>query len=523
MATDKIFGAQEIMDILKKAAIDANHDSFRCKISRRENQAQLGDFIASFDGCTLEHLNNPETWLPILFGGGWYSIALAHSGKPGDNLGGHLKFSYPPSNSMQVKRPSGLEIAEIMSQPSWAGPTVLKWPIPEALMKGTQTFTVGDPLPTVAVAAVKKETNTLPVVNETSAILAQAAAATQPNSVERLEVSRLSQANELLSREKNEIAQMRMQMEQESFRNEMKLMLSANKPSSGGSGGMMEVVGVLTPILLKFMDSKAEGDRFALQMQIDAANRQAEFMKSMMAKPATVDPMIEKLVEKIDKMSDKKDDMGHMKMVGEMMTMMASTSMQLIQSQAELVAASQPEQESPQFKLAGKALEALSAVFGKVGPATAAVIDDSPVPPQQALPEGIPEGIPEKPKYTQLELLERSLKRKDAKEKVLERFAKAMASNKFKAFVRTQYKNDLLALIQDRLGPWAMTGEGNLTYLQETCTYVFEEATKQGILRVKKAAVAATEETNTETNGVDESHPVSQENTIPAAQATVTA
>lgn len=517
---DKIYGQQEIMEVLRKTVAEKGSDSFRAKISRKENQSQMPNPLASFDGCTLEHLSNTETWLPVAFGGGWYSITLAHSSSPGDNIAGPLSFSYPPSSSFPVKKPSPREIVEIMAQP-WAGPNQLKFPIPDWLMsvKG-QTYTIDDPIPPLKKETPVTATPSSPVVNEAATILSQHAASTS-SSNERLEISRLSQVNEMLSREKHEIERQRMQMEQESFRNEMKQMLSSASRPSGGGGGIQETIATMTPLILAFMKSKDENDKFVMQMQIETANRQAEFMKSMMTKPPS-DPLIERLVEKIDKMTEKKDDMGQMKMVAEMMGTMAQTSMSMIQAQAELVAASQPEQESPQFKLAGKALEALTAVFGKAGQAvSSAVIDDTPV--QAALPdglEGIPEQVTEKPKFSQMELLERSLKRKDAKEKVLERFVKAMGSKKFKDMVRTQYRNDLLALIQDRLGPWAMSGDGNLQYLQETCGFVFEEATKLGVLRVKKPAAQAAG--TPEKNGVSEEHPVSQENIIPQNQ-TVTA
>lgn len=485
MATDKIYSQAEIVEAIKSKAAALNLDSFRVRINRKPAPHLPPDILATFDEVTVAHLMSPEVWLLELFGGGSFELSVAHASDPNSHLPGPLKCTYDTGN-FPVKRPTYVDVINATSQTTWLGPLKLIFPRPPAAPPGivTQTITPGVGVTKITAGESQQPvtlSNTNSVGGAAVGPLAQVMGTTT-NPVERHEAGRLMQVSESLEKKERELFEKQIELKMESMR-----------PATTGPD-MMAVVTAVTPLVLQFLQSKQQMETMMFNAQQESAKQQMAMMQMMMA-PKPMDPELRLLLEA----ATKKDDNAQLKGMAEMMGTMANVSMQIIQTNAEMMAASQPQQESPAYALARQALVALSGMMGsaKVTMAPPAVADGA-----SALPEAAPvEGEAGPRKYSQLELLERALRKRAPKEEVAERFVKAMKSKKFITFVHGQYKGNFLNLVQDRLGMWAAETSENLEYLQEVIPFIWEAADKAGLVPKQPAptATAATAATAAET------------------------
>lgn len=469
MATDKIWTQGEITDAIKSKAQSSNLDSFRVRINRKSAPHLQPDILATFDEVTTAHLLGPELWLLELFGGGAFELTASHTTDPNSALPGPLKFTYDPSN-FPLKKPNYEQVVMTLSQSVWLGPTKLIFPRPPSAPPGIVTQTIVPGVGVTQITAGEKQFQT--TLSNTNTVGGAAVApltavmGSTTNPVERQEASRLMQVSESLERRDRELFEKQIEMKMESLR-----------PAQASAGpGVMEIMTAVTPLVLQFLQSKQQMETMMFQAQQESTKQQMAMMQLMMA-PKPMDPELRILLEH----ATKKDDGSQLKGMAEMMGTMANVSMQIIQTNAEMMAASQPQQESPAYKLARQALVSLSAIMGNSKAQLLPDVEGEEM--QQALPESVPmQGAPIQQfgprKYSQLELLERALKRKDSKEVVAERFVKALKSKKFIAFVHAQYKGNFLNLVQDRLGAWAAEEAENLEYLQAVIPFIWEAADK---------------------------------------------
>lgn len=466
---DKIYSETEIIDALKSKAV-ATTDSFRVKVNRRQAPHLPPELLATFDGVNVSSILEPELWALELFGGGAFEFTMAHASDVNSFMPGPKKATFDTTN-YPPRKPSYAEVVAACSQTSWVGPTQIIYPRPTSIGPGIAATTVA-PGHGITQLTIDGKNQALPANLSTTSVGGNAMAplqqtmATSTNPIEQREAGRLMQVSENLARTERDLMEQRLSLQIEKAR-----------PSDTRGPGIGEMLTSMTPLLLAFLDQKSKTDAMLFQAQQDAATRQLEMMRLMMMKPA-IDPEMKALLEKA---SEKKDDFGQMKGMAEMMGTMANVSMQIIQSNAELMAASQPQQESPAYKLARQAMVALSAIMGKT---QVQMLPDNdgevPALPAQAAAAPAPEG--EKQKFSQLELLERSIRRLDDKDLVAERFLKTLKSPKFKAFIHQQYQGNFLRLVEDRLGVWAAEKDENLTYLQEVIPYIWGRAGEVGLI-----------------------------------------
>lgn len=475
MATDKIYSQPEILEALKQKAGATNLDSFRVRVSRKLAPHLAPTYLATFDEVRIEQLVSPELWLLEMFGGGAFEFICSHMQDPNGGLPGPLKYSFDVAQ-WPLKNPDYNAMVQIISQTNWMGPVKILYPRPPSASNIPGNI-VTTALPPAAMAPPPVNLSTVgnPVLNN----IATGASST----AERQEAMRLQQVAEQLERQerKNLKDELSLQIERATAR---------TAPQAPTGPSMVEILTAAAPLITGFMQQKqqmemmmfkAQQDSAALQLQMaqESAKQQMALMQMLLNKP-------------------EKDDFGQMKMVAELMGTMTNTTMQVIQSNAEMMNASAPQQEPPSYKLARQAMVALSAIMAKT-PAT--VLPDNEEQEQQALPPGQQpqqDEVPQKQKFSQLELLERSIMRHDSHEKVVARFLKALKSRKFVQFVQTNYGGNFVAMANARLGPWAAESDENMTYAQALIPALLAAGEKAGLVTAaapKPPAVEAKAET----------------------------
>jgi hypothetical protein len=101
-----------------KAAEKSN--SFKVKVHRRIGLAAPLQHIASLEEATVEHLANPEQWLPALCGGGpIFTLAVCHASETVPNI------TFNPPNLSGAPRDID---PNIVKDPAWKGPTSIIYP-----------------------------------------------------------------------------------------------------------------------------------------------------------------------------------------------------------------------------------------------------------------------------------------------------------------------------------------------------------------------------------------------------------
>lgn len=479
---DKIWSQNEILEAVKSKAASLNLDLFRARISRKAAVHLAPDILATFDDFNINHLTAPELWLPELFGGGIYEIALSHSSDINVQIAAPYRITYA-QESFPMRKPTYDDYINVMKQPEWQGPTKMIFPRPPNAPAGTVTTKVtpgGE-------ATVNGSTTT--VGGPATPDLTKMQAASNPPEV-RQEANRLMQVQENLMKQERELSDKKTELQFQTLRSE--LLVAQPRAVEQGPNRLLETITALAPFAIQFMTMQKESTERAIALQKEANDRHFAAQEAATARHLDLMKMV--MTQKPEK-----DDIGQIKAMGEMMGTMANVSMQVIQSQAEMMAASQPQQESPAYKLARQAMVALS---GLMGSTKAVMLPDDESQPQ--LPPGTPGQNGEPPKYSQLELLERAILRKDPKEKVALRFEKALKSKKFMQVLRVEFGGNFLKLVEARVGLWAAEDESNLTYLQEIFPFIWAHA--QGLGLVPPAVPVATKPAEPETVVADHEH-----------------
>lgn len=99
---------------------------FEVNLNRRTQQG-VNQTIASLSAATLEQINDPMRWVPMLCGGGEYIINVRHPSVTG-RIGGPLGFNAPTDGpGMQPHPPNPL----VTLRPDWQGPKLNTPAMPE--------------------------------------------------------------------------------------------------------------------------------------------------------------------------------------------------------------------------------------------------------------------------------------------------------------------------------------------------------------------------------------------------------
>lgn len=456
-----IYTEQETMQILRDAQ-NKDGNAFRVKIWHKSAPNFQEHLAANFSGVTLEQVETWDEWVPRLFNGcpGLWSMQVSHGTQPAHQYGGPLKFSVdgPPG-----KKPV-LDFKMLQAE-EYSGPRDLKYPFQNEAQKKSET---------------NSETPSLPnnqVGNQ--AMRESADIAGKTSGADKAEAIRLQQIALELQRQEKYLEEQRQNMKLA----EMEARLKAQYAPPAQQTGQPDA----TVMLLMEMLKQQKEDARAAQAQ------QAMLLERLFSRP-TVDPVVEKLIEKVEKLADKEKDPGQ-KHVIELIGTVAQMSSQMIASQAELMSSMNGAPESPGFKLAQQGLMVLQGILSSQAgqPQLALNPGEAQGAPQQFAglpPEATPAPV-EKPKLTRVEALVRCLYRKDSPEEVYKRFKKCTKDEEF-LHILGKHQGNWNAVAQELLGPWLFQ---NIAYVQPTLLRVMELAQADGIMkRAEPSPAAATVE-----------------------------
>lgn len=105
------------------AAFAEKRDLFSIKVMRRRGNGAQPEILATFDGGKAAHLGSPETWLPLLAGGGSFTIHATHDTEPMKYIGSGIQVLIDGTPPRKVD----LNAAK---RPDWNGPSDMTYPLP---------------------------------------------------------------------------------------------------------------------------------------------------------------------------------------------------------------------------------------------------------------------------------------------------------------------------------------------------------------------------------------------------------
>jgi len=103
--------------------VNSKGDRLRVRVMRKKAGGGL-DAVAIFEDAKIEHIITPETWLGTLAGGGSYFLGIFHMDEPAKQIGGMIEHG--------VDGPLGSPNWNVINSVAWSGPTSLFWPDPKA-------------------------------------------------------------------------------------------------------------------------------------------------------------------------------------------------------------------------------------------------------------------------------------------------------------------------------------------------------------------------------------------------------
>lgn len=388
--TNKNPTIEEVLAVISKTAKDTGVDDFRVRVQRRRTAGGMPEQVLTMDGALAEHFSSPETWLPRIAGGGLFIVSAYHVSNVANVVGG----PYPVQVDGQSRDPD----PAVVEEPGWKGPRICVFPKPASKSNPTTPQIMTIPGGTDATPR-----NVAPVPpgegrpNVENAIAAQFA-----DVVRREQALFARQAQVEIEAAKREAAgsveRVERKLEDERRRNEeerrrleedRRRIAAEPKVEAKSDDKLEKVLTVLGPLALEFLKSDREFKQQALQLQLQAAERQAaataaataEQSKQMAAvlasianKPA-IDPQLFSLLTKEDSSAKVLSNMS------ELFATQASTTMNVLNSMVEMgLAGNQREPEEPQaLKLVREGVKAFVTFSGNAARAVQP-------PPQQPRP-----------------------------------------------------------------------------------------------------------------------------------------
>lgn len=272
MATPQQYQPEDTMNLIQERA-KVSGDRFRIHVFRRNPQTGVSAQVAGLDAATIDHIADHSRWLPMLLGGGEYTMQVFHSSdQSSQRIGGALPAVYDSKPGSSYGPPKAGADINAMRSDSWTGPAILTTPPPAT------------PEPTPILGATPKGVvfvagNGLPPAGAT----AQAQNPPQPYvdwfAQQQADITkREREVNEALARQQKEMAtkeaelrriesetRLRSEMAQQTndLKNTLAAMASRLDTPRAPDTGMKDVLGALAPLAAQFIQSNND---FRLQM-----------------------------------------------------------------------------------------------------------------------------------------------------------------------------------------------------------------------------------------------------------------
>jgi hypothetical protein len=263
---------EETVSLLNEKAKQGSGDKFVVKVNRRGGMSGLLEHIATLSEATVEHIANPEMWLPQLCGGGEFSLRVSHMDSPSAPVGGYLTFKFPGERFTSPR-------TQAVGTSTWAGPALLMFPArtPSGLPDGgpaqipgvpaPPTFTSGYGMPQPQLGQQPQMTPQQPVFNYDPALEAK---------------------RELLARQERELVEAKSKAEREAALRESELKQKERevvlrhdfdaklKETKETSTKPAELLAAATPIVTALMTMMRQSRSDMLRMQEENARRSEE-------------------------------------------------------------------------------------------------------------------------------------------------------------------------------------------------------------------------------------------------------
>lgn len=373
---------EETLTIINQRAKDA--DSFFVRIFRKQHMGGLPETVATFDEAQIEHLTSPERWLPQLAGGGpVFMFQVFHSSDRGAMLGGFLHFAVPTTN-LAPKTSAEID-PRIVKRAGWSGPRQLLYPTIDAKpVQENPLFSISPNNLPPASPSGNSAANNVPGGGVPGAafprdvVYERNAAILQQIEEERAKLQRQREEfQEQQRRDREELAEQKRRAELDAIRRESDAKLEAIKrelqhaaaaaPKSDVSTMVAQIGAAFSPVILKLLESQNE-TRLAVMRQQEAtaaaaAESNRQLMSAMLTRPS-IDPVVERLFSELKSaVSQQVPQSTMLHSMADAMASMTQTTMDLVQTAADLNIGGGKEEDHPALKAIREGVKAVQSIF----------------------------------------------------------------------------------------------------------------------------------------------------------------
>lgn len=341
---------ETIAKLLERAKVSG--DRFVVKVSRRRGMAGLLEHIATLVEATVEHVANPETWLPLMCGGGDYGLRVSHMDDVSTAIGSVLTFKF---QGLALDTPN----VRVVGGKGWTGPGQCIFPamtesgLPNGSTTGaTVTIGAGYGVPGQGVQGGVPGVPSFPAQawpwdERLERERERVARETRELSERQAKVDRQMAEREFEVREKEREAKLKDELTAK--QRELEAKISAQSQSQTK---LTDVMTALAPVLGAFLQSQQQARLEMMKMQDESARRQTEMMQAMMSQQQTmmlkltenkggVDPTMAAMLEMMRTNASGGAEM--MTRIVDAMGTVSKTSVGMIEAIADLQLGGQPE------------------------------------------------------------------------------------------------------------------------------------------------------------------------------------
>jgi hypothetical protein len=379
-----------VLKQLQEIASKSDDPTFRLRIARRAPGQTIPTVIGTMDGCGIEHLANPETWLSDFSGGGEYFLSVSH--------GSNRSLAFGPIPLRMAGEPTAPD-AYAADKPGWRGPREIVMP---TKAKTSDTAGVGAVFTNVGVT---ESPSTSPRNGGTQGSGSVAPASPpffgDPLATDRMRIAQredalaraLAQAAEDRHRTELEMTRKQNELALEKLRTEMLAMKQTQPQGESAIDKMLMVMREEAKERAAVEEARRREDRERDERRLEAerlreerrldreredrqreADRQAKLDERLSAERKAQDdrfmtvmerlnsrpevpPYVEKMLE--DKANSAAEMLKMMTPMSEMMGSSMNMMVQMVHNMAELQPAS--EGDPPLVKLVGKIVDGIQA------------------------------------------------------------------------------------------------------------------------------------------------------------------
>ncbi len=308
-------------------------NNFRVKVYRKRSSAALPEHVATLDGAEVRHIANPETWLPKLCGGGNYFFMVFHAADTTTSIGGHLPcmFQGAPFDVLRL---------DVVRGPNWEGPLELIFP-PKEDPSDRPTHISMAPVPQMPGAATVTSGMPTPAQPHSPAIDAAL------QQFQAMQAQFAQRERELIDRERRmerendrrEAEARWKEMEAKASAREAQLQVQIQAQAAKPEASLLkDIAPVLVPVIQQIIQGQNEMRAAMMKADESRAQQQQALFQAMLQKPA-IDPIVEKLVSRVEGLSEKfhsQNQTPQHQVMAEMVATVSKATMQMVKMATEV-------------------------------------------------------------------------------------------------------------------------------------------------------------------------------------------